>query len=371
MREGCTAVSWICKATHMEGHVPVILTIGSAPVWPCRVKAILIRRIRYASPSMTNGIQSNCANPVPMVDSFGRPVSSLRLSVTQRCDLACDHCHHEGQTPSVNEMTPLEIESLVKVASSLGVRSVKITGGEPLMRDDIVDIIARVSPLVKEVSLTTNGSDLDIRSEELRRAGLARVNVSLHTLDANRYHRLCGVDQSARVLKGIIAAVEAGLNPVKVNMVVFKGENDGEIHEMMDFCSSVRASLQLIEYETDRESLNGGSFAKRFYSLAGTENMLASQSVHVAVNELHRRKRYKIPVKDGFVNVEVVRPMHNTEFCSHCTRLRMSSDGLLKPCLLDQAGHVDVLTPLRSGASDRELRELFLEAVKNRKPYWS
>ncbi len=320
---------------------------------------------------MTKDIQTNCTNPVPMVDSFGRPVNSLRLSVTQRCDLACDHCHHEGQTPAVDEMTPLEIERLVNVASSLGVRKVKITGGEPLMRDDIVDIVARISPLVREVSLTTNGSDLDIRSEELRHAGLARVNVSLHTLDANRYHRLCGVDQSARVLKGIIAAVEAGLNPVKVNMVVLKGENEGEIRDMINFCSSVGASLQLIEYETDRESLNGGNFAKRFYSLAETEKMLANQSVNVAVNELHRRKRYKIPVKDGFVSVEVVRPMHNTEFCSHCTRLRVSSDGLLKPCLLDQSGHVDVLSPLRNGASDNALRELFLKAVQNRKPYWS
>jgi cyclic pyranopterin phosphate synthase len=268
-------------------------------------------------------------------------------------------------------MTPLEIERLMNVASSLGVRKVKITGGEPLMRDDIVDIIARVSPLVKEVSLTTNGSDLDIMSEELRRVGLARVNVSLHTLDANRYHRLCGVDQSARVLKGIIAAVEAGLNPVKVNMVVFKGENDGEIRDMIDFCSSVGASLQLIEYETDRENAIGGSFAKKFHSLADTEKMLASQSEHVTVNELHRRKRYRIPVNGTFVSVEVVRPMHNTEFCSHCTRLRMSSNGLLKPCLLDQSGHVDVLNPLRNGASDDELKQLFLEAVQNRKPYWS
>lgn len=320
---------------------------------------------------MTNGIMTDSVIPATLADSFGRPVTSLRLSVTQRCDLACDHCHHEGQTPSIDEMTPAEIERLVNVASSLGVRNVKITGGEPLMRTDIADIIARISPFLKEVSLTTNGSDLDIRSEELSRSGLARVNVSLHTLDADRYYRLCGVDQSDRVIKGIAAAVKAGLNPVKVNMVVLKGENEGEISSMIDFCSSVGASLQLIEYETNRESLNGGSFAKKFYSLAETETMLTSRSVHVTVNELHRRRRYKIPVKEGFVSVEVVRPMHNTEFCSHCTRLRMSSDGLLKPCLLDQSGQVDVLSPLRNGASDHELRGLFLEAVHNRKPYWS
>jgi cyclic pyranopterin phosphate synthase len=320
---------------------------------------------------MSQDVQADSSHPVNMADSFGRPVRSLRLSVTQRCDLSCEHCHHEGQTPSSDEMTPLEIEKLVRVAASLGVRSVKVTGGEPLVRDDIIDIITRISPIVKEVSLTTNGSSLDRRSVELKTAGLARVNVSLHTLDANRYHRLCGVNQSDRVLKGITAAVNAGLNPVKVNMVVFKGENDGEINAMIDYCSSVGAVLQLIEYEADRESSKESRFARRFYSLAETEMSLASRSVGVSVNDLHRRKRYKIPVKDGFAIVEVVRPMHNTEFCSHCTRLRMSSDGLLKPCLLDQSGHVDVLAPLRNGASDHELRQLFLEAVQNRRPYWS
>jgi cyclic pyranopterin phosphate synthase len=320
---------------------------------------------------MSEHTPANLENHSSMVDPFGRPVKSLRLSVTQRCDLACEHCHHEGQVPSADEMTPSEIERLVRVAASLGVGKVKITGGEPLMRHDLADIITGISPLVKEVSLTTNGSGLDAKSPELKRAGLARVNVSLHTLDADRYTRLCGVDQRARVFRGIEAAVKAGLNPVKVNMVVFKGENEDEIQSMIDFCSSVGAMLQLIEYEASRESSNGCHFTKRFCSLEDTERTLARLSVQDTVNELHRRRRYKIPAKGGFVTVEVVRPMHNTEFCSHCTRMRMSSDGLLKPCLLDQSGHVDVLGPLRSGASDKELHQLFLKAVRNRKPYWS
>jgi cyclic pyranopterin phosphate synthase len=315
----------------------------------------------------TSGLQEQM--PV-MVDPYGRPVRSLRLSVTQRCDLACDHCHHEGQKPSTSEMTPAEIGRLVAVAASLGVKKVKITGGEPLLREDLADIISAVSPLVKEVSLTTNGTRLENMAAELRRAGLARVNVSLHTLDRDRYARLCGIDRFAEASKGIDAAVAAGLNPVKVNMVVFKGENESEIERMIEFCSKAGATLQLIEYEADRENSNGCHFEKRFFSLEETESQLSSRSSGITLNELHRRRRYKIPLGRGSVVVEVVRPMHNTEFCSHCTRIRMSSDGLLKPCLLDQSGHVDVLTPLRAGASDEDLHELFRRAVANRKPYW-
>jgi len=306
-----------------------------------------------------------------MVDPFGRPVRSLRLSVTQKCDLACDHCHHEGQTVSKEEMTPAEIERLVGVAVSLGVRKVKITGVEPLMRDDLTEIVRKVSSLVNEVSLTTNGSDLDRRAMQLRRAGLVRVNVSLHTLRPERYQRLCGSDGLGRVLKGIDAAVRSGLNPVKVNMVVFNGENEDEIEQMIEFCSKANATLQLIEYETNREDSNGHGFTRRFYSLEDIEKNLSSRSVDVSLNELHRRRRYLIPTKDSSVTVEVVRPMHNSEFCSYCTRIRMSSNGLLKPCLLDRSGHVDVLGPLRSGASDRELHKLFMTAVGHRRPYWS
>lgn len=304
-------------------------------------------------------------------DPYGREVRSLRLSVTQRCDLACSHCHREGQSESMVEMTPDEIEMLVRVAVSLGVRKIKITGGEPLLREDILEIISKISPLVAEVSLTTNGSQLSRLASPLKLAGLRRTNVSLHTLDAAMFARICGADLSERVVDGISAAVRAGLNPVKVNMVVLKDTNEDHIGPMIDFCARAGAVLQLIEFETDRENSNGCQFAKRFYSLKSTEDMLARQSLETSVNELHRRKRYRIPANGGTVQVEVVRPMHNTEFCSNCSRIRMSSDGRLKPCLLDPAGEVDVLTPMRTGMSDHELRGLFLKAIENRRPYWS
>jgi cyclic pyranopterin phosphate synthase len=268
-------------------------------------------------------------------------------------------------------MTPEEIERILRIGLRVGIRKLKITGGEPLLRDDILDITTRASRLVKEVSLTTNGSHLAHLALPLKESGLKRVNVSLHTLDPLLYTSLCGVDLSARVASGIRAAVRAGLNPVKVNMVVLKGENEKEIESMMEFCGRAGAVLQLIEYAANKERENGVHFRKRFYPLKDIEERLSRIAVETSMNELHRRRRFSVRVNGTAVSVEVVRPMHNTEFCSNCTRIRMSSDGHLKPCLLDPGGTIDVLTPMRNGAPDDEIHELFLKAIRSRRPYWS
>lgn len=333
-------------------------------------RAIVISEKRYESLSMSPSSQEIPGPRPPVTDPFGRPVRSLRISVTQVCDLKCPHCHREGQTESASEMTPAELERLVGISRAIGVRKVKLTGGEPLLRDDIVDVVSRISPLVSEVSMTTNGTRLSELSGQLRRAGLSRVNVSLHSLDPGVYSRLCGRDMVDKVVSGIRSALDAGLTPVKVNMVVMRGQNEHEIQAMIRFCSEVGAVLQLIEYETDRESENGCHFAQRFYSLKGVEDELASLASEVSANELHRRRRYLIERRGKPVLVEVVRPMHNSEFCSNCTRLRLSSDGKLKPCLLDRSGDTDIITPLRGGASDAEIRELFIRTISNRRPYW-
>ena len=285
--------------------------------------------------------------------------------------MACSHCHHEGQSPASEEMTPAEISRIVRVASGLGVRKVKLTGGEPLLRADICEIVSSISPLVSEVSLTTNGSKLSELAVPLRDAGLNRINVSLHTLDGKRYTRLCGLDMVDKAVKGITSSVEAGLSPVKVNMVVLKNLNERDIQPMIDFCGRVGAVLQLIEYMAKREDENGRQFAERFFSLRDTEALLAKRASGISVNEIHRRRKYHVDNNGSPVTVEVVRPMHNTEFCANCTRIRMSSDGKVKPCLMDKAGTVDLLTPLRQGADDALLAELFLKCVANRRPYWS
>lgn len=307
----------------------------------------------------------------PVVDKFGRPVKSLRLSVTQRCDLDCDFCHKEGQSPSQDEMSPEEIERLMRVAASLGVRKVKITGGEPLIREDIREIITRISPLMSEVSLTTNGHRLGAIARDLKSAGLSRVNVSLHTLDPAVYRNLCGSDGVESVVGGIEESIKAGLRPVKVNMVVLRGINETEIPQMMEFCARTGAILQLIEFETSKEDAGNGQFRERYFSLKDTESEIAGRAEKSAHNELHRRGRYTVMTGGGVVEVEFVRPMHNTEFCRNCTRIRLSSDGRMKPCLMDKRGELDALGALRNGASDSELRELFLKVVASRRPYWS
>lgn len=332
---------------------------------------ILIRGSRYASSSMSVRRSAYSSAAPAAVDSHGREVRSLRLSVTQRCDLACSHCHHEGQAPASEEMTAAEIAKIVRVASRLGVRKVKLTGGEPLLRVDICDIVASISPLVSEVSLTTNGSNLFEMAGPLKSAGLHRINVSLHTLDQQRYERLCGVDIVDKVVEGIASAVEAGLSPVKVNMVVLKDLNVQDISPMIDFCGNVGAILQLIEYMADKDEANGRQFAEKFYSLKDTETMLAKRASGFSVNEIHRRRKYHVDNNGRPVTVEVVRPMHNTEFCANCTRIRVSSDGKVTPCLMDRSGTVDLLTPLRQGADDASLAELYLKCVANRRPYWS
>ena len=237
----------------------------------------LINRERYAKMSMST--QSNGLASVSHLtaDRFGREIRGLRISVTQRCDLACSHCHREGQSPSSTEMSPEEIERLVGVGSSLGIRKVKITGGEPLLRDDIVDIVTRISPMVSEVSVTTNGSHLSAVASDLKKAGLKRVNVSLHTIDPRQYERLCGKNDVSAVVNGIESAISCGMNPVKVNMVVFKDENDSEIQSMIEFCGKVGAILQLIEFESSREDLNGKEFSRRYFSLGEIEKELAAK----------------------------------------------------------------------------------------------
>lgn len=331
----------------------------------------LIRRMRYDFSSMSlPKSEIDAPRTTVLVDRYGRTVRSLRLSVTQRCDLACAHCHREGQRPTANEMTPEEIERLVRIAATLGIGKVKITGGEPLLREDIVEIVGRIAPHLKEVSLTTNGTRLTRLARQLKDAGLARINVSLHTLDPQRYERLCGLGNLDQVMEGIEAAVSAGLDPVKVNMVVFRGENDKEIPDLLEFCAKRQAVLQLIEYEGDKAESRNEEFAKRYYPLVDVESDLARAAISISVNELHRRRRFLVPANGSKVEVEVVRPMHNTEFCSHCTRLRLTSDGNLKPCLLDLGGEVDVLSAIRKGAGDERVRELFRQAVDNRAPYW-
>lgn len=303
-------------------------------------------------------------------DNFGRPVLNFRVSITQRCNLHCAYCHREGEEKSVSnsvkEMDATEIVRLVRIAVNLGIEKVKLTGGEPLIRSDVVHVVKGIAELkgLKDLAMTTNGSLLADVAESLFAGGLKRVNINIPSLRRETYRMLTGGDLT-NVLKGIDAAVNAGFSPVKLNMLVLRGVNDVEIDSMIDFASRQGAVLQLIELEPI--NLGNEFFGKHHLSLDEIELKLKEKAVEIKTRRnMQNRRIYCLPN----VKVEVIKPIENTEFCAHCTRLRLTSDGKLKPCLMRNDNLIDVLTPLRRGASDEELTQIFLNAIKRREPYF-
>jgi len=264
------------------------------------------------------------------------------------------------------EMTPDEIGKIVSLAAEFGVTDVKLTGGEPLMREDLEEIFRGVSsiPQIKDISMTTNASSLASRAKALKYAGLQRVNVNLFSLIPSVYQYYTGGDLE-ETKSGIEAALNVGLNPVKINMLVLKGVNDQEISSMMEYCGKTGVILQILELEP--VNIPDNYYETYHLDLSGIEKMLEKNARKIEVRErMHGRKVYHLPN----VKVEVVHPIENTVFCAKCTRLRLTSDGKLKPCLMRNDNLVDILTPLRKGATEDELKQLFIRAVKSRAPFF-
>jgi cyclic pyranopterin phosphate synthase len=306
-----------------------------------------------------------------LTDHCGRPLLNLRISITQRCNLRCDYCHKEGEEiPSCSrgtaeEMIIDEIIRIARIAVGLGMTRIKLTGGEPLMRKDLCEIVKGIAaiPGLKDISMTTNGTMLGFQAKELHACGLKRVNISLPTLDPDVYHKLTN-GKIENALKGVKAAVAAGFNPVKLNMVVLSNVNVDAVPEMMDFARQTGTILQLIEL--DPVNVNDTYFSVYHKLLDDHEEMLRQKAVKVETRRfMHNRRIYHLPD----VTVEVVHPSENGEFCAHCTRLRVTSDGKLKTCLMRNDNLIDVLTPMRRGASDGELKALFMLANQLREPY--
>ena len=302
-------------------------------------------------------------------DNCGRPLLNLRISITQRCNLRCDYCHREGEGccagGTTQEMTVDEIARVARIAISLDIARIKLTGGEPLMRKDLCNIVKGIAttPGLKDLSMTTNGALLGFQAQELHACGLRRVNISLPTLNAETYHKLTD-GRIENALDGVKAAVAAGLYPVKVNMVILNGVNVDAVPDMMDFARQTGTILQLIEL--DPVNVDGAYFSAYHKFLDEHEEMLRQKAVKIETRRfMHNRHIYHLPD----VTVEVVHPIENRNFCMHCTRLRVTSDGKLKPCLMRNDNVVDVLTPMQRGASDEELKELFMLVNQRREPY--
>jgi cyclic pyranopterin phosphate synthase len=308
-------------------------------------------------------------NPSLTADKYGRPIVNFRISLTQECDLACFYCHREGQEHSHSNdlMTPDEIVKIVKIGTEFGIRKVKLTGGEPLTRKDLSEVVNRLSslPQINEVSLVTNARQLSVdRAVELRQAGLNRININLPSVNKETYKKIVGKDLEP-ALEGINSAIEAKINPVKINMVLLKGLNSADVKPMMRFTEDIGAILQIIELEPLKKA---EKFYKQYhYPLDDLEKEFSVKASNVRVRKtMQNRKVYTL----GNLKVEIVKPVENSDFCLHCTKLRLTSHGKLKPCLMNQET-IDVLTPIRRGEPQEVVQSLFREAINHRKPYYT
>lgn len=300
-------------------------------------------------------------------DKYERPILSLRITITNRCNENCLYCHHDGMVSSKDEMTPDELYTICKIAKRIGVRKIRLSGGDPLIRKDIVEIVEKIASLdFKDISLTTNGVLLGKYAEDLKNAGLDRVNVSLDTLDRDTYKHVTSMDYLNEAKEGILKAVEVGLYPVKINMVVMKDLNTNEIKDMFNFCKENGMILQLIEL-IESENCDDDKFSADYhYPLDPIENKLVDIADDVRERKfMQGRKKYYI--NDG--EIEIVRPVDNSSFCASCSRLRITPDGKIKPCLLRNDNLVELISHVRNGASEDELEELFINGINKREPF--
>lgn len=299
-------------------------------------------------------------------DNCNRPIFNLRISVTQKCDKHCPYCHKEGESNPEVLMKVDQIIRIVRIAINLGISSVKLTGGEPLLRNEIVEIVHKIKEIdgLTDLSMTTNATNLKDLANDLKASGLDRLNISLPTLDKKMYADLMGGNLED-ALNGIKAAVEAGIHPVKLNMLLLKNVNENEIEKMIKFSAETGTILQMIELEPI--NLSKEYYQRYHLSLDQIEQKLEKLALETKVRKFMQKRRVYVLPK---VKVELIRPIENTEFCTNCTRIRVTSDGKLKPCLMRKDNLVDLLTPIRNGADDRKLAELFIEAIKKREPYY-
>jgi len=295
-------------------------------------------------------------------DAFGREVTDIRISVTKRCNFGCVYCHDEGLGPVARprsahgeEMSPTEVERLVSVAREFGIRSVKFTGGEPLVREDLEEIVDRTVEQIPDVSLTTNGSMLEARAEALRDAGLKRVNVSVDSVDPEQF-RSIRKGALAPVLRGTREALRVGLKPVKLNMVVFR-PTLANIPRMIEFVGSTEGlKLQLIQFMPELVT-----HPEWMVDIETVRRWLEDHATRVLVREMHHRRVYLFREAE----VELVDPVYNPEFCANCHRIRVTHKGELKGCL----NRNDDLLPTR-GLDDDALRQAFRQVITTRVPYY-
>ena len=294
-----------------------------------------------------------------LYDGIGRHIHYLRVAVTDRCNFRCKYCMPPGGVEWLEHDKILRYEELLRIIGAfakLGVDKVRITGGEPLVRKGLLPFLQKVAciPGIKEVGLTTNGSLLKEYAPLLKQAGVGRINVSLDTLQRERFIKLTGQDKLAQVLAGIQKAQEVGLTPVKINMVVMKGVNSDEIVDMAKLAINNPYQVRFIEYMPFRpgeDYLFTADEMKQQLVAAGFTQLIPQ------MGGSNPAKIYNMPEAQG--SIGFITPV-SQHFCSSCNRIRLTPDGYLKPCLLSNEEY-SLREQLRSGISDDDL----LEKIKN------
>ncbi len=304
-----------------------------------------------------------------LADSWQRQINYLRVSVTDRCNLRCVYCSAEAfeQLPHAEILSYEEITRLIEAATGLGISKVRLTGGEPLLRPRVSALVRMVAqtPGIDDLSLTTNGTQLDRFAAELKAAGLDRVNISLDTLRPDRFKRITGGDKLETVLAGIEAARRLGLNPVKINMVVMRGVNDDEVVDFARKTVHEGWNVRFIEFmpfgsaDTDYGTVPSAEIRERIGAALGP--LLP----HVSKTGNGPARYFRLRGAAGTVGFISAITEH---FCATCNRLRVTADGHLRPCLLDD-DEVDVKAALRRGAGPDELREIIQQAVAGKREH--
>ncbi len=297
-------------------------------------------------------------------DSYNRRIDYLRISITDKCNLKCVYCRPSRRIKYFDQnevLTDDEIVRIVRIAHTHGLRKVRITGGEPLMRKNITGLVRSIKDIgIRDLSLTTNGIKLSKFAHSLKQAGLNRVNISLDTLKADRYSEItCGGDY-AQVRESIKEAEQAGLTPIKINVVPIRGINDDEIQDFASLSLKNNYHIRFIEF---MPATSSGLWEK--------DKCIPSSEVLEVISKIGPLEKmqfrgkgpsrnYRIKGAAGVIGI--ISPISD-HFCSDCNRLRLTADGKIRPCLFSDEV-IDIKSAMRNGASDSEVEELFLLAIR-------
>ncbi|HED52791.1 MAG TPA: GTP 3',8-cyclase MoaA [Phycisphaerales bacterium] len=306
--------------------------------------------------------------PTGLIDSHGRTIRDLRLSLTDRCNFRCVYCMEPDQKfmPTDRVMQPAEIERIARMAISLGVRTIRLTGGEPTVRPDLISIVKRLSRLdLDDLAMTTNGAcDPDL-IPQLRRAGLRRITFSLDTLDPDLYATMTRSRiQPEQVVQNIQRAAEIGLDPVRINAVILKDVNESSIIPLVEMVRTIGVELRFIEFMP----LDGarGWGPERFVPNHHIRELIEQRYALIPLRRDHRSATaHRFAFADGTPGgIGCVSPV-SEPFCGQCSRLRITANGQVVPCLFGRA-EADLLHPMRAGADDATIAGLLWNAVERK-----